>query len=158
MARYFIFLLTLVCFSFPAMAQEENADEAASKEEIQPIDANETPLEERVELSRKMHEIWPIRIKIENALDAIANNIPEGERVEFKSAMRKAINFDAMEQASIDAMADIYSGPELQAMIDFYGSKEGRSVSHKLLDYEQAMNPIMTQMVDKAILDVRLGQ
>ena len=42
-------------------------------------------------------------------------------------------------------------------MIQFYGSKEGRSVSFKTGDYEAALQPFLIQMVDKAILDTRLG-
>ncbi len=128
------------------------------KAEIKPLPADDDNYEERLKLSRNMHEIWPIRPKIENALEVISKQIEPTKRLEFKSGMRNALEYDALEEASVDVMADIFSVAELQAMIDFYGSKEGRSVSFKTTDYEQALIPIMTKMVDKALLDSKLGQ
>ena len=42
-------------------------------------------------------------------------------------------------------------------MIDFYGSKEGRSVSHKTGDYEKELQPLMIKMLDKALLNAKMG-
>lgn len=131
-----------------------------STEKSKPIAAlpdDDFAYEERLELSREMHKIWPMRLKIENALDIVSGQIDEEKRAAFKSSLRKSIKFDALEQASIDAMADIFSVAELNRMIEFYGSKEGRSVSEKITDYEQALQPLMSQMMDKALMDARLG-
>lgn len=147
-------------FTVPVQAQEDAdavlAEQEAKKETIKPIE-DDGNYEVRLELSEKMHEIWPIRPRIESALDDIAEQIPPGDQLKFKAAMRKAIEFQALEQASIDAMADIFSEKELEAMIAFYGSKEGRSVSHKTGDYEKALQPVMIKMIDKALADVKLG-
>lgn len=136
------------------MAAEEQVEE---KKEIKPLPDDEASYTERLALSHKMHEIWPIRPKIENALDVVSEQIQPDKRLEFKSGMRRAISFEALEEQSIEAMADIFTVEELRAMIDFYGSKEGRSVSHKTTDYEQALLPLMTKMIDKALLDSKLG-
>lgn len=161
-------ILTLL-FPFSVYAQEDAdavlaeqaeavAPETTEPTEKKPVEAlKEDNYEERLELSRKMHEIWPIRPKVESALDAVAEQITPEERLKFKAAMRKAIKFDALEEASIDAMADIYTVNELKAMITFYGSKEGRSVSFKTDDYEKAIEPTLIKMIDKALLDVKLG-
>ncbi|MEM6812496.1 MAG: DUF2059 domain-containing protein [Pseudomonadota bacterium] len=159
MRLYFLFLSVLLIgsFSIPVFAQEE-AEEGLSNQPIEAIESSDANFEKRLELAAQMHEIWPIRTKIEKALDLISQRMDESQRLEFKSAMRRAINFTSLEKASIDAMADIYSVSELEAMINFYGSKAGRSASEKVLDYETALRPIMQQMVDQALLDVRLGQ
>ncbi len=163
MIRFFSLFVTIICmFSMPVLAQE-NADDVLAEqgmvsenEPIKPIEAEEN-YEERLELSRKMHEIWPIRPKVESALEQISEQIEPQERLSFKAGMRKAIEFDALEEGSIDAMADLFSAKELEAMIAFYGSKEGRSVSHKTGDYEKALIPLVTKMIDKALLYVKLG-
>jgi len=129
--------------------------EALKKSEALSVDKNTK--EERLELSQEMHKIWPIRQKVENALDSISERIPEKDRLKFKSGMRRAIDFDALEKASIDAMADIYTVAELEKMIEFYGSKEGRSISVKTGDYEKSLQPLMVKMVDKALLDAKMG-
>lgn len=120
--------------------------------------AEDTNYETRLELAQKMHEIWPVRPKIETVLDSISREIEPSKRLRLKSALREALEFEALEEASIDAMAEIFTEDELKAMIDFYGSKEGRSVSHKTEDYEKALEPILTKMMDKALLNLKLGE
>ena len=137
--------------SFVVTSQAKRAEVATSD------DGNKDDLSKRLELARQMHEIWPIRPKVENALDIAAQNFPEPERLSFKARMRQAVEFDALEQASIDAMVDIFTVEELQAMVAFYGSKAGRSVSHKTGDYEQELQPILVEMLDKALMDTRFG-
>lgn len=164
MMRFLTLLFVAVLFALPSMAQEESSEAVEADKVIEEaVDIEEgaqsrnANYEERLELSKKMHEIWPIREKIEGALDVIAEQLPQQERLKFKTALRKSIKFDALEQASIDAMADIFNKAELEKMIDFYGSKEGRSVSYKTKDYEKALQPMMMKMMDKALLDAKLG-
>jgi len=176
---YSLLLIATVSFLPLAYAQEEADDvlkqmelnedtavivevdvetvETSNQGDIKPLPTDETSYEERLKLSLQMHEIWPIRPKIENALDIVSEQIAAEKRLEFKSGMRRAISFEALEEQSIEAMADIFSVAELNAMINFYGSKEGRSVSYKTTDYEKALLPLMTKMIDKALLDNKLG-
>ena len=167
MIRYFLLFAFAITLSFPVFAQEKAnfvvVAPEVSKGEIEPADdtvkmSEDAAYEARLKLSRDMHEIWPVRPKIERALDKIAEQIEPQNRMRFKSAMRKAINFNTVEQTSIEAMADIFTADELKAMITFYGSKEGRSVSFKTDDYERALQPVLVKMLDKAILDTKLGQ
>lgn len=157
----------LLLIASPVMAQESadeflkaqeqgQVTEKAKQQEIKPQDDGDYAL--RLKLSQDMHKIWPMRQKVENALDVVAKRIPEKDRLTFKAAMRKSIKFDALEEASIDAMADIFTEKELKKMIEFYGSKEGRSVSYKTGDYEKALQPMMIKMLDKALLDAKLGK
>ena len=150
--------MTVVTIALPALADENLLPADEKKAEIKDLGAeHEEQEDKRLELSRRMHEIWPVRPKVEAALDAVAEQMPYTERVRFKSALRQTIKFDALEQTSIDAMAEIFTVKELEAMIAFYGSKEGRSVSYKTGDYENALAPILTKMIDKALLDTKLG-
>lgn len=164
MIRIFLSLALFIALYSPVQAQEDSqtpaVEEPAQEGVIESADdlLGNKDYEARLELSRQMHEIWPVRPKIEAVLDRIIEQVEPQNRLRFKSAMRKAIKFNALEEASIDAMADIFSEAELKAMIAFYGSKEGRSVSFKTDDYERALQPVMTKMIDKALLDTRLGQ
>ncbi|MEM9469655.1 MAG: hypothetical protein AAF988_05790 [Pseudomonadota bacterium] len=159
MTRFYLIFLFSFVLGQPALAQGE-ATQTEQKTSIEAADNSiaGTDFDKRLELSKQMHEVWPIRPKIEQALDSIAAQINPQNRLRFKSAMRKAINFQSVETASVEAMADIFSEAELEAMIAFYGSKEGRSVSFKTDDYERALQPLLTKMLDKALLDTKLGQ
>lgn len=158
MKNLFICLSCLFLFSLPASAQE-NADDVLS--ETPSEQAVEAPQEEnyqtRLDLSKQMHEIWPTRPKVESAIDSIGEQVPQAERAKFKAAMRRAVKFKALEEKSIETMAEIFTVKELEAMIKFYGSKEGRSVAFKTGDYEASLQPLLIKMIDKALLDTRLG-
>jgi len=111
----------------------------------------------RLELATRMHEIWPIRMRVESALDAVAGGFPPERQAEGKARLRQSVKYDLLEEESIKSMADIFTAQELQAMIDFYGSEVGKSISTKTADYELLMRPAMVRMLDKAVLDLRLG-
>ncbi|PZQ48856.1 MAG: hypothetical protein DI551_00550 [Micavibrio aeruginosavorus] len=156
MTRFPLLCLSLLMLAAPAWAQEEG--EPAPASQSLPVEegvAQVTP--ETLELAKKMHEIWPIRTRIESAIDNIAKNFPEEKRAEVKATIRKNVQYDQLQEESIRAMASTYTAEELQAMIDFYGSDLGRSISAKTVDYEVALRPVMTKMMDKAVMDLRTG-
>ncbi|MCI5060418.1 MAG: hypothetical protein MRY79_05025 [Alphaproteobacteria bacterium] len=168
--RRFLTLLVVILISTGSggsvLAQEEKQEQKANSDTFSVVSKpaenstegkEEDSLDERLKFSRQMHEIWPIRPKVESALEAAARSFSSGERLSFKARMREAIDFDALQKASVEAMADIFTAEELQAMVEFYGSKEGRSVSHKTADYEAALQPILVKMLDSALMDSRFG-
>lgn len=149
----FAFSLILAMSAYtPADAQEGqpvSADEALAGEQSIP--------EANLELAKQMHEIWPIRTRIETAIEAVAENFPQEKQAEVKAKIRKSIQYDQVEEESIKAMATTFSADELKAMIGFYGSDTGRSISAKTQDYEMAMRPVVVKMMDKAMLDLKTG-
>lgn len=157
MKHFLAIALTLSISTSAAMAQEANPSATPKTDKEIALKVDKKTEEERVELSKEMHKIWPIRQKVESALDNISERIPEKDRLKFKSGMRRAIDFDALEAESTKAMAEIYTVAELEKMIEFYGSKEGRSISVKTGDYERSLQPLMIKMVDKALLDAKMG-
>ncbi len=136
MTRILVFLMA-VLLSVPAMAQDDSA--------------------ERLKLAEQMHEIWPVRTRIEAAIASVAEQLPVDKQAQAKAKMRQSIQFDQVQEESIKAMADTFTAEELKAMIAFYGSETGRSISAKTSDYELALRPVMTKMMDKAMLDLKTG-
>ncbi len=139
MRFFFTAFLALLVLASPASAQDQGDQKT------------------RLELAQKMHEIWPVRTRIESALESVSQSFPEERRAEVKAEMRKAIQFKEVEEESIRAMADTFTVAELQAMLDFYGSETGRAVSAKTSDYEGALRPVLTRMMDKAMMSLRTG-
>ena len=137
----------------PASAQEEGKPVSAAEA----LPATEQPTPAQLELAKKMHEIWPIRTRIETAINAVAQNAPLAKQAELKAALRKSIQFDQVQEESIRAMASTFSEDELKAMVEFYGSEAGRSISAKTQDYEMMMRPVLVKMMDKAMLDLKTG-
>ena len=151
--RYFLFILLVSAFPMSAMAQEDGTPVSAAET----LPAEEQVSAEQLQLAKKMHDIWPIRSRIETAIDMVAQNAPPAKQAELKARMRRAIQFDQVEEESIRAMAATFTAQELQAMINFYGSDTGRSISAKTQDYEAVMRPVIVKMLDKAMLDLKTG-
>jgi len=146
-------LIALILFlSGPAYAEDADGTPVPVASAVAP----ETAVA-RLALAQKMHEIWPVRTRIETAIQFVASGYPPEKQTQIKAAMRKSIQFDQVEEASIKAMAETFTEDELKAMIEFYGSDAGRSTSAKMQDYELLMAPIMTQMLDKSMLDLKTG-
>lgn len=148
--KHIALFLALICLSIPAFAQEK---EGAGAVKADPADAVE-----RLALAEKMHDVWPIRTRMEGAIDRVTEAFPPERHAEIRAIMRKSMKYDELEEESIKAMASVFTADELKAMIEFYGSDVGRSVSAKTADYEAAIAPVLTQMMDKAMMDLRLGQ
>ncbi|HEU4838357.1 MAG TPA: DUF2059 domain-containing protein, partial [Micavibrio sp.] len=111
-------ILALILFATPAFAQDS-------------APLGESVPQSRLDLAQKMHEVWPIRTRMETAINSVGEAFPEEKRAEIKAALRKNIKYDQLEEASIEAMAETYTDEELEKMIEFYGSETGRSISAK---------------------------
>lgn len=157
--RLFLLALLATILSVPAHAENGTAIEGT------PVPASgavsmppETPVTKaQLELAGQMHDIWPIRTRIESAYDSVAKQFPEERQPEVKALLRKSTDFDELEEASIKAMAQTFTEEELKTMIAFYGSDVGRSISAKTDDYEAAIRPTIDKMISKAMMDLRVG-
>lgn len=128
-----------------------------AQEDGTPVAFEESLPAENLELAKQMQEIWPIRTRIESAIESVSKSFPPEKQAEVKATIRKSIQYDQLEEESIQALASTYSAEELRAMIEFYGSETGRAISVKTADYEEALRPSLVKMMDKAMLDLKTG-
>lgn len=136
------FLLALIlCLSFPAVAQEtpENMDR-------------------RLELSKEIHVIKPIKPRIDDSINRIASQLKAGDQRTFAATVKRIINYQTIETASINAMAEIYTLAELEAMVEYYSKPEAKSAAEKQEAYQDKVGPEITKMLDKALMEMRTGR
>lgn len=114
-------------------------------------------LEQRLELAKKMHEFRPVKQQVDNAIDAYVSGMPEKDREPFRTALSTALNYQALETLSVDAMAETYTLEELTAMVEYYSKPEARSASDKYNIYAGKVYPEIGKMLDKAIMRVKTG-
>ena len=112
----------------------------------------------KIELAEKMHEFRPTHKQVNQAIDKIATRYPVQKRESFKLAMRRTLNYKAVEKISIDAMVETYSLKELEAMVEYYSKEEARSASEKYEDYASKVQPELIRMIDKAMMRVKAGE
>ena len=145
------FIAALIAGSVPVAAQETKASAptvAAAPEE---------DLQQRVELATKMHQFRPVRDDIESTLSRVAQNLPQRDRQVFHDRMMAAIDLDKLEKLSIESMAKTFTLDELQGMVDYYSSPRAQSIAAKMPIYQQMVQPEIGRMLDRALMDLRIG-
>jgi hypothetical protein len=119
------------------------------------VSANE--LKERIKFATEFHDVRPIRKAIDQDIQKYAETLPESDRENFMRFIQIRIDYDKIEELSIKTMAEIYTVPELKAMIAYFGSPEGKSAEAKGPLYTSRVAPEITRAIDAALLDAQLG-
>lgn len=114
--------------------------------------ATSPDMKERLALARDLHDIRRIKDRIMDDIDRAAESLPPVERESFKKYFELSVDFDALEQKSITYTADIYTVPELKAMISYFGSPEGQSAEAKSGEYGEKLGGDVQKEIDKALM------
>ena len=114
-------------------------------------------LENRLALARQMQEFRPVKEQVDTAIEMYIAQIPEAQRETYKAAIRDALNYQALEKLSVDAMAETYTEAELRALVEHYSKPEARSASDKYETYAGKVYPEITRMLDKAMMRLKMG-
>lgn len=114
-------------------------------------------MEKRLELAEKMHEIRPARGQVEAAVEQLANGLPEDRQQMFRTRIMQVFDIQALEQSSVEAMAEVFTTAELEKMIDYFGSEEGRRISEKMVIYQELVRPDLVRLLDEALITIRTG-
>jgi hypothetical protein len=142
-------------------AEEEKKQKAAEKKEETPVQRpaqDPATLEKRVELAQKMHDIRPTSEQVQSAIIRASQSVPLEERESFIAAMSTVLNYKAIERISVDAMAEVYTVPELEAMVAYYGKPEAKSASkEKSKKWTAVINKEIGGVIDKAMMRIRTG-
>jgi hypothetical protein len=113
-----------------------------------PVSAND--LSERLLIAKQYSEIIPVQKSIDDVIDNIIVEIPKDDRVIFESILRRTIKKDRLEAVSEMALADIFTKAELEAMVAFYASEEGKAIHEKMPGYRERLEPIIQEMLTTA--------
>lgn len=119
--------------------------------------AADTTLQKRIELAREMHKINPTRDQVHSALERVAATKPASQRRDFIIKMNEILHYKAIEKVSIDAMVELYTLEELEAMVAFHGSDIGKSIKEKHPQWTAKLAPEIIRMMDVAYMRLRTG-
>ena len=162
------FMLLSANMSSQAYAQEaQNAEDVLSAQkpsQQQAIQAEaeeeltEEQLKRKIQLAEEMHRINPVKDQVDSAVGTVAMRLPETERQVFLNAMYSTLNYRAIERISVDAMVEVYSLKELEAMVEYYSKPEARTAGEKSAQYAAVVQPEIIRMIDKAMIRTRTGE
>ena len=135
-------LMSLFLLVPPVLAQAEGGDAG---------------LQQRIELARKMHEVRPMSVQIEQAIEALSMRYPEDRRELFVTKMLQMFDQQTLSEVSVKAMAETFTAAELQKMVEFYGSPEGKAIEQKMPVYQAIVEPEIIKKIDEAMMEIRTG-
>ena len=84
-----------------------------------------------------------------------AKNLPEKVGGAYVSLMNKHIRIEILERAALASMAKHFTVDELNALADFYGSKEGRSAMKKFGAYMGDVMPVIQQEMGRVQTEIK---
>lgn len=151
-------LASLLILSPCAFAQAQEPVTSEEQQKAAPADAELPERDLRIQLATKMHQIRPTSVQVEVAIAEMARrSVPEDQREEFSERMLGAMDIKALEQASIDAMVEVFTLSELERMVAYYLTPEAQSISAKMPMYQGIVQPQIIKMLDNAMLEMRTG-
>ena len=112
---------------------------------------------ERLKYATDFADIKPIREAINRDIEAATMGMTDDEKEEFMRFIQLRINYEKIEQDSINTMADMFTVAELKAMVGYYGSAEGKSAEEKAMVYTSKIGPQIANAIDGAMMDAKLG-
>lgn len=87
---------------------------------------------------------------IEKAANRRAAELPASEREAFIEFITKEVDFDMTRFYAISAMVDLFEASELEALVSFVATPEGRSALAKLPALGAILNPIIERQIADA--------
>ena len=127
-------LLASACFGIPAQAQD-------------------TMDTRQVAMQRYLRAV-PMAKVMEDTYAEMAKQVPPEKRTEFIAAMRKVVRVDKIEEIAKRSMLNTFTTDELNALADFYSSKDGASAMKKLGVYMGDIMPPLMQEIERAVQEL----
>jgi hypothetical protein len=88
--------------------------------------------------------------------EKVATNLPETKRKRFLDAMTKRLDFETINGVMIRSMVNRFTVREIDALPNFYGSPEGKSVMKKFGLFMADVAPTIQAETTKAL--AKIGQ
>jgi hypothetical protein len=115
-------------------------------------------LETRQAAMQRYLQAVPVSKMMEDAYSEMAKQIPPEKRVEFINAMRRLVRVDRLEEISKRSMLKTFTTDELNALADFYASKDGASAMKKFGAYMGDIMPSLMQEIQRAAQELQAGK
>jgi hypothetical protein len=119
--------------------------------------AEEPPdtLETRVEAATRYAELHDFKSRIDVMVANVAKDFTPEERAEISSLIRKHLRFDVLRKLQIETMANTFPTRELNALIEFCRTEEGRSILIKYGPYMSTVMPAINAEVERAVIEIK---
>ena len=101
--------------------------------------------------------VVPMTKMMEDTYSEMAKQVPPEKRAEFIGAMRRVVRVEKIEEIAKRAMLKTFTTNELNALADFYSSKDGASAMRKFSAYMGDIMPPLMQEIQRAGQELQSG-
>ena len=115
-------------------------------------------LERRQTAADRYLRIVPVARMLDDTFVEIAKQLPPDQRAQFIAQMKVAVRADMIERVSRQSMVKTFTADEINALADFYGSRNGASVMRKFGLYMGEVLPVLQQEIQQAMQQVQAGK
>lgn len=122
-----------------------------------PAQAQDTMDTRQVAMQRYLRAV-PMAKVMEDSYAEMAKQVPPEKRTEFIAAMRKVVRVDKIEEIAKRSMLKTFTTDELNALADFYSSKDGASAMKKLGVYMGDIMPPLMQEIERTVQELQAGK
>lgn len=88
----------------------------------------------------------------------LSKQLPPDQRADFIKRMMGLVRLDVLDKSSKEAMVNVFTADEINALANFYGSKEGASVMKKYGMYMAQVMPVIQQEIQHAIMQQQASE
>jgi hypothetical protein len=104
----------------------------------------------RLVAARSYLEIASMKDMVRDMIAETAKNLPDNIRQPYIQYMTKSMRVEVLESIALASMAKHFTLKELNALVAFYGSPEGRSAMKKFGAYMGDVMPVIQQELMRA--------
>ena len=112
--------------------------------------AQDTPSGREVAADRYL-QVVPMSRLLDDAFSEMSKQLPADKRPEFLRQMKVLVRADSLERIARASMIKAFTTDELNALADFYGSKNGASAMKKFGVYMADVMPAIQAEVQRAV-------
>ncbi|PYO02974.1 MAG: hypothetical protein DMD91_02365 [Candidatus Rokuibacteriota bacterium] len=112
-------------------------------------------LAERKAAAERYMAVVPISRLLDDTYTEMAKQLPSDQQSAFIQMMKGAVRADVIERIALEAMLKTFTAEELNALADFYGSKNGYSAMRKFGSYMALVTPALQQEVQRALQQIQ---
>ena len=117
--------------------------------------SSSTASPERLALAKQYIASVPVEDEIKAAIEQMSRSIQADQRVLFRSLADSTIDYNKLRTAAETATADIFTESEIKAMIEFFGSEDGKAIRAKLPQYEARIQPVLNDVLQAFVIKLQ---
>lgn len=112
--------------------------------------AQDSP-ELRTKAAERYLKSVPTATMMEDAFVSLAQQLPPDQREKFLQDMRSIVHVEFLESVSKEKMVKVFTADELNALANFYESKDGSSAMKKFGLYLGEIMPVIQKEITQAV-------